>query len=120
MEELSRTQIVQNVLMTSQKYVLSQPCPIFFINRAIIRDKKSWRASFGFKNKNVRRIASYNHIKGVFSSIETTFWGSAGILKQTLVGKKYLRALGWATPTPPNYFKKAIAPPPPTPRPPSF
>jgi hypothetical protein len=46
--------------------------PNLFINRANIGDKKSWRAYFGFENKNMAGIALFNNIKGAFS-IQMTF-----------------------------------------------
>jgi hypothetical protein len=66
-----------------------------FINWANVAVKKSWWASFGFENKNISRIASYNDIKwGIFNK-NKFLGGPAGSLK-TLKGKKCPQALGWA------------------------
>jgi hypothetical protein len=55
--------------------------PNLFISRANIGDKKSWRAYFGFENKNMNIIALFKDIKGAFS-IQITFCkGPEGILK---------------------------------------
>jgi hypothetical protein len=41
--------------------------PNLFINRANIGDKTSWRAYFGFENKNISRITLFEDIKGAFA-----------------------------------------------------
>jgi hypothetical protein len=64
--------------------------PNLFINRAYFGDKKSWRAYFGFENKNIRQNCLFKDIKGTFS-IQITFCkGPAGILK-SLGGQKNAR-----------------------------
>jgi hypothetical protein len=60
--------------------------PNLFINRANIGDKTSWRAYFGFENKNISRIALFEDIKGAFA-IQINIIKVLRAFQNTLVGK---------------------------------